>query len=344
MTTHEMAEFIQEHQITSPSGNPITPPKDFNIMFKTAIGAVAGEKSTAYLRGETAQGIFSNFKQVLDSTRARLPFGIGQIGKSFRNEITKGQFIFRLIEFEQAEIEYFFNPEQHEWKELFENWQDKMWQFVTKTLGINQENLNWRRHTDQERSHYSQETYDLDYKFPFGWDELWGIAYRGDYDLKQHMKYSGESLEYIDPHTQEKIIPHVVEPALGLNRALLMVLSDAYRQDKKGRLFLDFKPSIAPYQVAVFPLLKNKPQLIEKARTVYQNLKPHFRTIYDERDNIGQRYLSQDEIGTPFCVTIDFDTLEDGTVTVRHRNTTKQDRVKIDQLADYLNDMINSNS
>jgi glycyl-tRNA synthetase len=344
MTTHEMAEFIQEHQITSPSGNPITPPKDFNIMFKTAIGAVAGEKSTAYLRGETAQGIFSNFKQVLDSTRARLPFGIGQIGKSFRNEITKGQFIFRLIEFEQAEIEYFFNPEQHEWKELFENWQDKMWQFVTKTLGINQENLNWRRHTDQERSHYSQETYDLDYKFPFGWDELWGIAYRGDYDLKQHMKYSGESLEYIDPHTQEKIIPHVVEPALGLNRALLMVLSDAYRQDKKGRLFLDFKPSIAPYQVAVFPLLKNKPQLIEKARTVYQNLKPHFRTIYDERDNIGQRYLSQDEIGTPFCVTIDFDTLENGTVTVRHRNTTKQDRIKIDQLADYLNDMINSNS
>lgn len=342
MSTQEMAVFIQAHDIKSPHGNQISPPKDFNILFETAIGAVAGEKSKAYLRGETAQGIFSNFKQVLDSTRARLPFGIGTIGTSFRNEITKGQFVFRSLEFQQAEIEYFFNADEQDWEQLFKDWQELMWQFVTQTLGVKEENLRWRRHTDQERSHYSRQTYDLDYQYPFGWDELWGIAYRTDYDLKQHMQHSGQALEYIDPHTQEKIVPHVIEPALGINRTLFMVLTDAYQKDADGRLYLDLKPNLAPYHAAVFPLLKNKPELVEKAKAVYQQLKSNFKVIYDERGNIGKRYLSQDEIGTPFCVTIDFDTLEDEAVTVRDRNTTQQERVKIDQLDAYLAGVIDS--
>ncbi len=342
MSTQEMADFIQKNDIKSPHGNEITPPRDFNILFETAIGSVAGEKSKAYLRGETAQGIFTDFKQVLDSTRARLPFGIGTIGTSFRNEITKGQFTFRLLEFEQAELEYFFNPKEQDWEELFENWQEQMWNFVTRTLGVREENLRWRRHTDQERSHYSRQTYDLDYKYPFGWDELWGIAYRTDYDLKQHMEYSGQSLEYIDPYTQKKIIPHVIEPALGINRTLLMVLTDAYQKDEDGRLYLDLKPNLAPYHAAVFPLLKNKPQLVEKAKTVYEQLKTKFKVTYDERGNIGKRYLYQDEVGTPFCITVDFDSLEDAAVTVRNRNTTEQERVKIDELDRYLENMLNS--
>lgn len=340
LSTQQMAAFIAEHDIKSPHGNEITAPKDFNILFETAIGSVAGEKSKVYLRGETAQGIFTNFKQVLNSTRAKMPFGIGQIGKSFRNEVTKGQFIFRTLEFEQAEIEYFFNPAQENWKKLFEQWQQAMWQFVTQTLGVKEDNLRWRQHTDQERSHYSQETYDLDYQFPFGWDELWGIAYRTDYDLKQHMRFSGQSLEYIDPYTQEKILPHVIEPAVGLNRMLLMVLADAYQKDEEGRLFLNLKPSLAPYKVAVFPLLKNKPQLVKKAQEVFGQLQAEFSATYDERGNIGKRYRYQDEIGTPFCVTIDFDTLEDKAVTVRDRNTQEQDRVKIQDLAHHLEKMI----
>ncbi|MFU8773915.1 MAG: glycine--tRNA ligase, partial [Anaerolineales bacterium] len=196
-----IGELLVKFDIKSPEGNPITEPKKFNIMFETAIGTVTGEKNTLYLRGETAQGIFTNFKQVLDSTRLQLPFGIGQIGKSFRNEITTGQFIFRTLEFEQAEIEYFFDPEQTDWRTLFDNWQQTMWDFVVDHLGISHENLRWRRHTDNERSHYSQETYDLDYSFPFGFKELWGIAYRTDYDLKRHIQFSGRSLEYTDPRT-----------------------------------------------------------------------------------------------------------------------------------------------
>jgi glycyl-tRNA synthetase len=340
LSTEQMSDIIKKHDIRSPHGNKVTQPKDFKLLFETAIGAVANDKAKVYLRGETAQGIFTNFKQVLNSTRAKLPFGIGQIGKSFRNEVTKGQFIFRTLEFEQAEIEYFFNPDQENWKELFEQWRQTMWQFVTQTLGIKQENLQWRKHTDKERSFYSRETFDLDYRFSFGWDELWGIAYRTDYDLKQHMKSSGESLEYIDPYTQEKIVPHVIEPAVGLNRLLLMVLTDAYQKDEDGRLFLNLNPSLAPYKVAVFPLLKNKPQLVKKAREVFANLKNEFSTTYDERGNIGKRYRYQDEIGTPFCVTVDFDTLEDKAVTVRNRNTQEQDRVKIQDLADHLAKMI----
>lgn len=343
MTTQEMADFISQHELLSPDGNPVSAPKDFNILFETSIGAVAGEKSKAYLRGETAQGIFTNFKQVLNSTRAKLPFGIGQIGTSFRNEITKGQFVFRTLEFEQAEIEYFFNPKEQDWQQLFANWQQTMLDFVTQDLQVAPNHLRWREHTDSERSHYSHQTYDLDYQYPFGWKELWGLAYRTDYDLKQHMEYSQQSLEYIDPYTQEKIVPHAVEPALGINRLFLMVLTEAYQQDEEGRLYLDLPAKLAPYQLAIFPLLKNKPKLVNKARQVFNQLKTQFHTTYDERGNIGKRYRYQDEIGTPYCLTVDFDTLEDEAVTVRDRNSTEQDRVNLSQIKTYLQAKIEAN-
>ena len=340
LTVEEMGAFITTHKILSPDGNPVSDPKSFNLLFETAIGSVAGEKSTIYLRGETAQGIFTDFKNILDSTRVKLPFGVGQIGKSFRNEITTGQFVFRTLEFEQAEIEYFFNPNQTEWQPLFKDWQDAMWKFITESLGISKENLRWRQHTDTERSHYSLDTYDLDYNFPFGFKELWGIAYRTDYDLTQHQNHSGKKLQYTDPMTGETFVPHVIEPALGMNRAFLMVLCDSYYEDTENkRVVLKLHPAIAPYQVAVFPLLKNKPELVEKAQQLRDRLtesKHMWRVTYDERGNIGKRYLSQDEVGTPFCVTVDFDTLEDNSVTVRHRDTTKQERISIEKLEEYL--------
>ncbi|MBP9814373.1 glycine--tRNA ligase [Candidatus Woesebacteria bacterium] len=334
-TIEQMAEFIAVHKVKSPDGNEVTVPQKFNLLFETKLGVIEGEKSTLYLRGETAQGIFTNFKNVLVSNRVTLPFGVGQVGKSFRNEITTGQFVFRTLELEQAEIEYFFDPELTKWETLFDAWKDSMWQFVSKTLGISAENLRWRRHTDKERSHYSKDTYDLDYNFPFGWKELWGIAYRTDYDLKAHADSSGADLTYTDPYTQKKFIPHVIEPAVGVNRLFLMVIADAYTQEEK-RIVLKFKPSLAPYKVAVFPLVANKPDISAKAREVFELLKPHMTTMWDDRGNIGKRYLAQDEIGTPWCVTIDYTTLEDGTVTIRDRDTTEQQRMKIEDLVSYF--------
>jgi len=337
LTIEEMAAFIAEHQLQSPDGHPVTPPKSFNLLFETELGSVMGDKTKAYLRGETAQGIFSNFKQILDSTRVSMPFGAGQIGKSFRNEITTGQFVFRTLEFEQAEIEYFFNPEEQNWQELFQMWQEAMWNFVTKTLGINEKNLQWRQHTDKERSHYSKDTWDLDYNFPFGWKELWGVAYRADYDLKQQQNHSGQNLEYRDPHSGKTYLPHVIEPAVGINRIFLMLITDAYWEDQaNNRLVLKLKPALAPYKVAVFPLLKNKPELVNKAKEVFAKLSQNFAAAWDDRGNIGKRYLYQDEIGTPYCVTVDFESLTDNTVTVRDRDTTKQERVQVSELKEYL--------
>lgn len=335
MSIGEMNDFIKANKIKSPDGNELSDIKTFNLLFETSIGSVAGEKSKVYLRGETAQGIFTNFKQVLDSSRVRLPFGIGQIGKSFRNEITTGQFVFRTLEFEQAEIEYFFDPENSDWEKIFSDWKDAMYKFVTETLGVQSDNLRWRRHTDKERSHYSKDTYDLDYNFPFGWKELWGIAYRTDYDLKQHQEHSGSNLEYADPYTGKKFIPHVIEPAVGVNRLFLMLLSDSYTEDG-DRIVLKLNPRVAPYKVAVFPLLANKPELLTKAREVFSMLKTDLNVIWDDRGNIGKRYFAQDEIGTPWCVTIDFDTLEDNTVTVRDRDSGEQERVNIDKLPEYF--------
>lgn len=337
LTTAEMAIFIKKHKITSPEGNPITSPKDFNILFESSIGSVSGEKSKVYLRGETAQGIFSQFKNIIDSTRTNLPFGVGQIGTSFRNEITTGQFVFRTLEFQQAEIEYFFNPQKNDWQKLFSEWKNQMQKFIQDTLGINEKNLRWRQHTDKERSHYSQDTWDMEYNYPFGFKELWGIAYRTDFDLTTHEKHSGENLKWTDPQTGKKFLPHVIEPALGINRTFLMLLDNAYWYDKKNqRTVLKLKPSLAPNQIAVFPLLKNKENIVKKAREIFTKFKNIYRLSWDERGNIGKRYLAQDEVGTPFCITIDYDTLEKQTITVRDRDSKNQDTVNLSQLDSYL--------
>ncbi|MEK7577069.1 MAG: glycine--tRNA ligase [Patescibacteria group bacterium] len=335
MTLDDMDAFIGEHMILSPDKNPLLSPKKFNLLFETKLGVIEGEKSLLYMRGETAQGIFTNFKNILDSTRVSLPFGVGQIGKSFRNEITTGQFVFRTLEFEQGEIEYFFDPNVSDWKTLFEAWRTDMHDFVVKALGVKSDNLRWRQHTDKERSHYSKDTYDLEYQYPFGWKELWGVAYRTDYDLTVQSKHSGVDLSYIDPKTGTKVMPHVIEPAVGINRMFLMVLSDAYEKNEK-RTVLHLKPALAPYKVAVFPLVANKPELVEKAKSVFDSLKSSLTIAWDDRGNIGKRYLSQDEAGTPWCVTIDYATLEDGTVTVRDRDTMTQERIAVSDLSAYF--------
>lgn len=338
MTMEEMGKFIRDHDIKSPDGNPLTAPKKFNLLFETFLGVIAGEKSKVYLRGETAQGIFSHFRNVVDTYRVKLPFGIGQIGKSFRNEITTGQFIFRTFEMEQAEIEFFFDPDETDWIKLFEAWKEAMWNFATKTLGVNEKNLKWRRHTNVERSHYSKETYDLDYKFPFGFKELWGIAYRTDFDLKQHSQFSGKDLSYTDPSTGKKFTPHVIEPAVGINRIFFMLLVDAYREEEvngKIRTYLKIKPKLAPVKIAVFPLQKDA-KLNSIAQKVYRNLQKKFTAKFDDAGNIGKMYRRQDEIGTPYCVTIDYQSVEDKTVTVRNRDTMEQERVTIERLNQYI--------
>lgn len=337
-----MNALIQAENIPCPNCGA-TPKKDknwtkvrkFNLLFPVQLGIVEGDEGMGYLRGETAQLIFTNFSNVVNSNRVRLPFGIAQIGKSFRNEITPGNSIFRTIEFEQAEIEYFFDPETAEWEKLYDNWKQALHNFVTKQLGVREENVRWRTHSDEERSFYSKKTEDLEYKFPFGFKELWGLAYRTDYDLSQHIKHSNKDLSIVDPFTNKKIVPHVIEPAVGINRLALMVLADAYVEEEK-RTVLKIAPKIAPYKVAVFPLLANKEELVKKAQDVFSQLSEEFMASYDARGNIGKRYLAQDEIGTPWCVTVDFDTLEDGTVTVRDRDSMEQERVAIDTLVDYF--------
>ncbi len=339
LSNEELNAIILENKIPCASCGKFnwTAVRQFNLLFETSIGIVPESESKAYLRGETAQGIFITFKNILDSTRVKLPFGVGQTGKSFRNEITLGNFIFRTLEFEQAEIEYFFDPDNSNWEELFANWQAAMWKFVTQDLGIAEGNLRWREHPDEERSFYSKRTLDLEYQFPFGYKELWGLAYRTDYDLKQHMEHSGADLQVVDSSTGRKFIPHVIEPAVGLTRLLLMLLLEAYHDDPENhRIVMKFPKQLAPYRVAVFPLLKNKPELVEKARQVFDALSADYSAVWDDRGNIGKRYLSQDEIGTPSCVTIDFQTLEDDTVTLRDRDTMKQVRLPISQLSQKL--------
>lgn len=344
-STQEFDEFIEAFAVSCPNLNckaedgNWTPVRKFNQLFPVQLGIVEGEQGQAYLRGETAQGIFINFNNVVNSNRVRLPFGIGQIGKSFRNEITLGNSVFRTIEFEQGEIEYFFDPEVTDWEAAYEEWKQTMDTFVTKKLGIKAANLRWRTHTDEERSFYSQRTEDLEYKFPFGFKELWGLAYRTNYDLNQHREFSKKDLSIVDPQTQKKIVPHVIEPAVGINRLLLMTLVDAY-EEEENRVVLKLDPKIAPYKVAVFPLLANKEPLVEKAREIFNELKKDFMVILDDRGNIGKRYLAQDEIGTPWCVTVDFDSLEDGMVTVRDRDTKEQPRIAIKNLPAYFEEKL----
>src|SRR3989344_5009972 len=337
MTIAAMASYIAEHKIPSPEGNAVSPPKVFNLLFETAIGAVAGEKSRVYLRGETAQGIFTNFTNIRNSTRIQLPFGVGQVGKSFRNEVTTGQFVFRTLEFEQAEIEYFFDPETENWQVLLAAWKQALWSFVTQDLQIAEKHLRWRKHTDTERSHYSKDTYDLEYNFPFGWKELWGLAYRTDYDLKQHQEFSGESQLVTDATNTRHFIPHVIEPAVGINRLFMMILAEHYwEDDERSRVVLRLPCQLAPYKVAVFPLARNKPELVATAQTLYQQLAAEIPATWDDRSNIGKRYLYQDEAGTPYCVTIDYQTLEDGSVTLRTRDTTDQVRMASSQVLEHL--------
>ncbi len=342
-TVEKYDEFIQLFHVTCPNcaEEQWTSVRKFNQLFPVQLGLVEGEGGSAYLRGETAQGMFVNFQNVLNSTRVRLPFGIAQIGKSFRNEITPGNSIFRTIEFEQGEIEYFFDPEKTNWESLFEEWKKDMWEFATKRLGIAESKLRWRPHTDEERSFYSKRTEDLEYTFPFGTKELWGLAYRTNYDLTQHQEFSKKDLQVTDPQTGEKILPHVIEPAVGINRLMLAVLSNAYTEQGE-RVILSLPAHLAPVKAAVFPLLPNKPELVAKAREVLEMLQESIdgKIQWDDRGNIGKRYLAQDEIGTPFCITIDFDTLEDRAVTVRDRDSGQQERVTIDQLTSYLKEKV----
>ena len=317
-------------------GTEFTEAKQFNLLFQTSIGAVEGDKSRVYLRGEIAQAMFVNLKNVLDTTRNRLPFGIASVGKAFRNEITPGNFIFRTLEFDLMEFEYFIR--EADWQTSFEYWlsQQKAW---LEEMGFDLSHTRVREHEKDELSHYSKRTVDIEYKTPFGWKEMFGLAYRTDYDLRNHMEKSGTDLRYTDPDTQEKFIPHVIEPTFGLTRLLLMVLLEAYFEDGEGdekRVVLKLKPRLAPFKAAVFPLLKNKPELVVKARALCDALRQDFTVAWDDRGNIGKRYLAQDEIGTPACITVDFQTLEDDTVTVRDRDTKEQTRVAIASLKDEL--------
>lgn len=307
-----------------------TEAKQFNLLFPVRLGASEESSVQSYLRGEIAQAMFVNFKNVLDSTRVKLPFGIASQGKAFRNEITPGSFIFRTREFDLMEFEYFIK--ESDWKDVFEMWRKEMHRWI-ELLGIDKNHIHELEKKDL--AHYSKRTVDLEYDYPFGREELYGLAYRTDFDLKNHMEKSGQDLQYTDQDTSEKFLPHVVEPTFGLNRTVLAVLCDAYHEEE-DRIVLKLNPKLAPYKVAVFPLLRNKPELVEKAQGVYKELKKHFNVVWDDRGNIGKRYFAQDEIGTPYCVTVDFDTLENDTVTIRDRDTMQQERVAIADLRSLI--------
>ena len=312
-----------------------TDPRNFNLMFRTHMGPIDSEDNLVYLRPETAQGIFTNFENVRRTNRLKLPFGIAQVGKSFRNEITPGQFVFRTREFEQMEMEYFCRPEEN--PEWYQYWQDQRFQWYLD-LGMNPDHLRIRPHEPDELSHYSSGTVDIEYLFPWGWDELEGIANRADFDLKQHAEYSGEDLQYFDQETNERFFPHVVEPAAGATRTTFAFLIDAYNEEEvagEKRTVLKLHHRLAPYKVAVLPLSK-KPELIEPAEKIIAGLRHHWMAELDITQSIGRRYRRQDEIGTPYCVTVDFDSLEDGAVTVRDRDTMAQDRISMDAVEDYL--------
>ncbi len=332
----ELDEIIKDNEIGCPScgSKNWTKVRAFNQLFETQVGIITEGKSTAYLRGELAQGMFVDFKQVLDSIHPKLPFGLAQSGKAFRNEITMGKFTFRTLEFDLAEFEYFVKPE--EWEKHFEYWKNEMYQFAL-ACGLPADKLRWRSHSKEELSHYSSRTEDLEYEFPWGHKEMFGLAYRTDFDLKNHIEKSGVDLRYTDPYTQEKFIPHVIEPTFGLSRLFTIIMMNSYFEDaEKNRVVMKFPSPIAPHQVAVFPLLGNKDELVNKAREVAASLRGSFKVAVDERGNIGKRYFTQDEIGTPFCVTVDFDSLTDNSVTVRNRDTMVQERISISDLSNFL--------
>src|SRR3989339_920340 len=318
-------------------GSDFSEARSFNLLVKSNLGNFTGDwdKEPTYLRGETCQGIYVNFKNVLDSARVRVPFGIAQIGKAFRNEITARQFVFRTREFEQMEMQYFTHPENE--MEEYEKLRQARWQYYLN-LGFKEENIKWHKH--ENLVFYAKEAYDIEYNYPFGFKELEGVHARGNYDLSQHSKFSGQELNYIDPKTSEKYVPHIIESSVGVGRTVLAALCEAYTEEKMEdgeRIVMKFPRKLAPVKIAVFPLLKNKPELVEKAREIYDLLKMDYMCEFDDNGNVGKRYRRQDEIGTPFCVTIDFDTIEkDNTVTVRDRDTMAQERVQVDELDKYF--------
>ena len=341
-SNEKLTAYIKEHHIKCPNcgGENFTPIRQFNLMFKTFQGVTEDAKNQIYLRPETAQGIFVNFANVQRTTRRKLPFGIGQIGKSFRNEITPGNFTFRTREFEQMELEFFCKPETDlEW---FGYWKDYCKNFLL-SLGMTEENIRLRDHRKEELAFYSKATTDIEYRFPFGWGELWGIADRTDYDLKRHQEHSGKDLTYFDQETNEHYTPYVIEPSLGADRVALGFLVDAYDEEvvdetkKDTRVVLHLHPALAPFKCAMLPLSK---KLNDKAQAIYSEIAKKYNVDYDDAGSIGKRYRREDEIGTPFCVTYDFQSEEDGCVTVRNRDTMKQDRISIDKLNAYLEEKI----
>lgn len=311
-----------------------TEPKTFNLLVEAKLGVVEGAKETVYLRGEITQGVHVNFKNILDSLHPKIPFGIAQIGKAFRNEITPGNFTYRLREFEQMELQYYVRPDEAEAMASFEMWKEERMKWYC-SLGLRKDRLRFREHAPDERAHYARAAWDIEYETPFGWKEAEGIHHRGDWDLSRHAQFSGIDLSYFDEATKTRFIPWVIETSVGVERPLLYVLLDAYHEEG-GRVVLKLHPALAPYKAAVFPLLANKPELVERAKTIYGGLKKDFMVAWDDRGNIGKRYYSQDEIGTPFCITVDFETLENGTVTVRDRDTAKQERVPAEELASFI--------
>ncbi len=343
MTIEKMDAVIKEKGLKSPDGNPLGDVRQFNMMFKTHAGATQDDTSVTYLRPETAGGMFVNFKNIIDSFHPKLPFGMAQVGKAFRNEIAPRDFIFRVRELEQMEIEFFVKPD--DWKQHFESYQKEQVEFLTQDLGLNPAHIHQVEIAAEDRAHYSKWSVDTEFDFPMGQKELLGLAYRTDFDLKSHTEASKVDLSYYDEETKERFTPHCVEPTFGLGRLMLAVLSDAYQEDEQNgekRVYLKFDTKVAPVKAAVFPLLKNKPELVAKAREVYTSLKKQIPQImWDDNGNIGKRYRRQDEIGTPYCVTIDFDTLGENpahkdTVTVRNRDTGAQERIAISELKSHI--------
>lgn len=341
MSNEDLIKYINEHNIVCPKCGKLdyTDIRQFNLMFKTFQGVTEDSKSTIYLRPETAQGIFADYQNIQRSMRLKLPFGVGQVGKSFRNEITPGNFIFRVREFEQMELEFFCKPgTELDW---FKYYKEYCKNFLL-LLGVKEENLRLRDHSKEELSFYSNATTDIEYKFPFGWGELWGIASRTNYDLSQHQKTSGVSMEYLDPETNEKYIPYVIEPSVGVERLVLMILCNSYEKEllENGdtREVMKFHPFLAPYKVAVLPLVKKYHK--EKASKVYKAFAKNFMTTYDETGSIGKRYRRQDVIGTPFCITVDEETITNDTVTIRNRDTMEQITLKVDDAIKYVEERI----
>ncbi|MCE2983126.1 MAG: glycine--tRNA ligase [Parachlamydia sp.] len=340
LSIEKLNEIVRENAIPCPKCEKTdwTDARYFNLMFMTKLSKTDqnGENGIAYLRPETAQAIFLDFKNIIDTVRIQIPFGVGQIGKAFRNEITPGNFIFRVIEFEQMEIEYFIPPQG--WEGYFEEWLAEM-QAWCKDIGLSQGRLTLFEHPKEKLSHYSKRTVDILYDFPFGRQELYGLAYRTDFDLSRHSEFAKAKLEYTDPKTREKFIPHVIEPTFGLDRTILALLCEAYEEEKlpdgETRTVLHLLPSIAPVKAAIFPLMR-KEELLDKSRSIYRNLRNRWNVQHDETGAIGKRYRRQDEVGTPYCITVDYESLENNTVTVRERDSMKQERMAIDHLAAYL--------